>query len=279
MENYSILTTVYVKENPDFLRQSIDSMLAQTVLTNDYVIVKDGPLNEELDEVLDDYSKKYPFIHLITLPKNIGLGGALNFGIKACKNDLVARLDSDDISMPDRCELQLKAFEEHPEYAIVGSDMYEFNLDPDDIIALKVMPHTPEELYRYGKRRNAFNHSSVMYRKSILAQYGYYSSRRRSQDVELFSKVLYGKHPCININKPLIKFRCGDTRVIRKKSWSNVRSDIEIFYHIYKMGYSSLLDFFYILSLQLGFFLLPAKIATFLYKRMFRVNKCLYNRE
>lgn len=272
MENYSVLTTVYVKEKPEFLRQSIESMLTQTVLTNDYVIVKDGPLNEELDKILDSYADKYPFIHVVALPENVGLGSALNAGLEACKNELVARLDSDDISLPERCELQLKAFEEDPEYAIVGSDMYEFDEDPDKITALKVMPHTPEELYRYGKRRNAFNHSSVMYRKSVLAQYGFYSSRRRSQDVELFSKVLYGKHKCINIDKALIKFRCGDTRVVRKKSWSNVKSDIGIFRQIYKMGYSGLFDFLYVVVIQIGFFLLPNKAAAYLYKKMFRAK-------
>jgi glycosyltransferase involved in cell wall biosynthesis len=273
MENYSILTTVYVKENPKFLKESIESMLSQTALTDDYVIVKDGPLTEELDAILDEYKSKYPFINLVALPNNVGLGCALNEGLKVCKNDLVARLDSDDISMPDRCELQLKAFEQHPEYAIVGSDMDEFDDDPNVITAHKVMPHTPDELYRYGKRRNAFNHSSVMYRKSVLEQYGFYSNRRRSQDVELFSKVLYGKHQCINIDKALIKFRCGSTRVTRKKSWSNVKSDIGIFRDIYKMGYSGFFDFMYVVTIQIGFYLLPHKAAAFLYKKLFRSKK------
>ena len=270
MENYSILTTVYAKEDPSFLRQSIDSMLSQTVLTNDYVIVKDGPLTPELDQILDEYAKEYSFINLVALPENVGLGCALNEGIKVCKNELIARLDSDDISMPDRCELQLKAFEENPQYAIVGSDMYEFDTDPEQISALKVMPHKPQELYRYGKRRNAFNHSSVMYRKSVLEKYGFYSNRRRSQDVELFSKVLFGKHECINIDKPLIKFRCGNTRVERKKSWRNVKSDIGIFRGLRKMGYSGFFDFLYVVTIQIGFFILPTKLAGKLYKKMFR---------
>ena len=272
MQNYSVLTTVYAKEEPEFLRESIDSILAQTVLTNDYVIVKDGPLTDELDKVLNEYASQYSFIHLVALPENVGLGQALNAGIKECKNELIARLDSDDISLPERCELQLKEFELHPEYAIIGSDMYEFDHDPSVITAYKSMPHSPEELYRYGKRRNAFNHSTVMYRKSVLSKYGFYSSRRRSQDVELFSKVLHDNYKCSNIAEALVKFRCGDTRVARKKSWRNVKSDIGIFYQNYKMGYAGLVDFLYVLTIQIGFFVLPSRLAAVLYKKMFRKN-------
>lgn len=270
MEAYSVLTTVYAKEEPAFLRTSIESMLNQSVLTDDYVIVKDGPLTSELDAVLESYAQSYDFFNIVALEENVGLGAALRAGLSACKNDLVARLDSDDLSMPERCELQLRAFEKDPELVIVGTDMYEFNNDPDEIIALKVMPHTPEELYQYGKRRNAFNHSSVMYRKSVIEAHGSYSTMRRSQDVELFSKILHSKCKCINLDQPLIKFRCGDTRVQRKKSWRNVKSDLKIFWSIHKMGYSGRGDYLYVLAIQLGFYILPEKLAAYLYRKLFR---------
>lgn len=273
MDNYSILTTVYAKEEPSFLRDSIESMLAQTVRTNDYVIVKDGPLTAELDAVLAEYAEHYDFFHIVALEENVGLGAALRAGLSVCKNDLVARLDSDDISMPNRCECQLQAFDEDADLVIVGTDMYEFNNDPDEIIAVKVMPHAPEELYRYGKRRNAFNHSSVMYRKSVIEKHGSYSTMRRSQDVELFSKILFYKYKCINLNQPLIKFRCGDTRVKRKKSWRNVQSDLRIFWKIHKMGYSGFGDYLYVLVIQLGFYILPEGLAGYLYRKLFR-NSC-----
>ncbi len=272
MENYSVLTTVYEKEDPSFLRASIESMLAQSVLTNDYVIVKDGPLNDALDSVLEEYTKQYDFFNIVALKENVGLGAALRAGLSACKNDLVARLDSDDISLPNRCECQLKAFEADKDLVIVGTDMYEFNNDPDEIIAVKIMPHTPEELYRYGKRRNAFNHSSVMYRKSVIEAHGSYSTMRRSQDVELFSKILFHNCKCINLDQPLIKFRCGDTRVKRKKSWRNVRSDLRIFWGAHKMGYSSFVDYVYVLAIQLGFYILPEKMAGYLYRKLFRAS-------
>ena len=126
MSNYSILSTLYKNDSPEFLRQSIESMLAQTVVTNDYVLVADGPIPTELKAVLSEYEGKYDFFNIVQLPENVGLGAALNEGLKACKNDLVARLDADDISLPTRCEEQLSAFEKDVDLVIVGTDMYEF---------------------------------------------------------------------------------------------------------------------------------------------------------
>ena len=271
MENYSILTTLYKNDNPEFLRQSIDSMLAQTILTNDYVIVVDGPITKELEKVLDEYCKKYDFFHIVRLKENGGLGVALRVGIKECKNELIARLDADDLSVPERCELQLNEFEKDSKLAIVGSDMYEFDDDPRNLKDLKKMPATSKQIYEYGKRRNPFNHSSVMYKNSVIESMGNYSTMRRSQDVELWSKVIFSGYKCMNISKPLILFRTdGSNRVRRKKKWSNVKSDLKIFKRNYKMGYSSLFDYLYICIYQISFYLMPEKIANFLYMKLFR---------
>ena len=198
-------------------------------------------------------------------------GVALQHGVKECKNELIARLDSDDISVSNRCELQLREFEKEPELAIVGSDMYEFDKDPSKIKDIKRMPTTTEQIYRYGKRRNPFNHSSVMYKKSIIQSVGGYSTRRRSQDVELWAKVIYAGYKCKNIDKPLVYFRTdGVNRVKRKKKWSNVKSDLSVYKANYRMGYSSILDYMYICIYQIAFYLMPEKMASYLYMRLFR---------
>ncbi len=271
MENYSVLTTLYKNDSPIFLKQSIDSMIAQTVVTNDYVIVVDGPITEELEGVLADYQKKYDFFNIVRYEENSGLGYALKTGLHVCKNELVARLDSDDLSLPDRCELQLKMFERENDLVLVGSDMYEFDIDPHKVKDVKHMPYTPEAIYKYGKRRNPFNHSSVMYKKSKIEEVGSYSTMRRSQDIELWAKVIYKGYKCRNINKPLVLFRTdGINRVKRKKKWSNVKSDLSIFKKNYKMGYSSLFDYWYVCLYQIVFYLMPEKLASYFYMKLFR---------
>ena len=273
MYNYSVLTTVCKSDNPDFLKQSIESMLKQTVITNDYVIVQDGPITEELENVLQNYSSLHGFFNIIKLEKNGGLGVALNIGLKECRNELIARLDSDDISLPNRCEIQIKEFEKDPELAIIGTDMYEFDKTIDAIKDLKEMPCSSAEIYKYGKRRNPFNHSSVMYRKSVILAVGNYSSIRRSQDVELWSRIIYKGYKTKNISQPLIYFRTnGIQRLKRKRKWANVKSDINVFKQNYKMGYSSLLDYMFVCIYELAFYLIPENLAEFLYKKLFRTK-------
>ena len=113
-EKYSVLMSVYYREKPEFLRQSMESILHQTVPTDDFVLVCDGPLNPELDAVIAQMQQAFgPVLYVLRLKQNGGLGKALNAGIQHCKNELVARMDSDDISRPDRCEKQLKVFLQH----------------------------------------------------------------------------------------------------------------------------------------------------------------------
>ena len=271
MDNYSVLTTVYKNDNPDYFKQSIDSMLCQTVVTNDYVIVADGPLSQELDDVISSYSEKYNIFHIVRLAENSGLGIALRTGLTECKNELIARLDADDISLPNRCELQLNAFESDPELAIIGSDMYEFDETPEVIKDIKRMPSTTKQIYNYGKRRNPFNHSTVMYKKSVVLAVGNYSTMRRSQDIELWSKIIFQGYKTKNINEPLIYFRTdGAQRIRRKRKWSNVKSDLKIFKQNYKMGYASFFDYIYVCVYQTAFYLMPEKLAGKLYMLLFR---------
>ena len=112
LDNYSVLMSVYYKENPEWLKESIESMLKQTIKTNDFVLIEDGKLTRELEDIVVEYERKYPDIfNVVRLEENIGLGPALEKGINICKNEIIARMDSDDISVATRCEKQLKELE------------------------------------------------------------------------------------------------------------------------------------------------------------------------
>ena len=188
MEKYSVLMSLYKKEHPAYLRLALDSMLNQTIAPDEIVLVEDGPLTDELYDVLKEY---VPFLHLVVNEKNLGLGLALNTGLRACRNELVARMDTDDISKPDRCEKQLKRFAEKPELALVGCHIDEFIGTPDQVVSQRRVPLRSEEIYRFAKRRSAFNHPAVMYRKSAVLAEGGYSDLKRNQDVELFGRMLF----------------------------------------------------------------------------------------
>ena len=191
LKNYSVLMSVYYKENPEWLRQSIESMLNQTIITNDFVIIKDGKLTKDLDDVISEYYEKYPDIfHIIELESNVGLGPALAIGVEECKNELIARMDSDDISIKDRCERQLEKFGEQPELDIVGSSVAEFIDDTDNIQAYRILPETDEEIKKFARRRNPFGHPSVMLRKSKTLEAGNYRSYYLIEDYDMWIRMI-----------------------------------------------------------------------------------------
>ncbi len=103
MEKYSVLMTVYKDDNPEYFSVALDSMVKQTYPADEIVLVKDGPIREELQKVIDEQIKKGAPIVQVQLPNNVGLGEALNEGIRVVKNELIVRMDSDDYSLPTRC--------------------------------------------------------------------------------------------------------------------------------------------------------------------------------
>lgn len=267
---YSILTSVYEREDANSLRLSLMSMLNQTIPPDDYVIIADGPLTNELDNVIEDLSKKYKCIQVIRLEKNVGLGRALNIGLEKCKNELIARMDSDDISIENRCELQLKEFEEDKNLDIVGTSIMEFVDNPDNISNIKISPETMDEIYKYGKRRNPFNHPTVMYKRSTILKYGGYSSMRQGQDHELFIRLLSEGCRGKNIKEPLLKFRSNLKMYGRRKSWNSVKSYIKVVYTSFKSGYASILDLLIVVLIQLSLFALPVFFVEIVYKKFLR---------
>lgn len=267
MEKYSVLMSLYKKEKPEYLTLAVDSMINQTVKPDEIVIVKDGPLTEELDAMLEDYATKYPeLLHIVVNETNLGLGLALNEGLKACRNELVARMDTDDISKPERCEKQLKRFEEKPELSIVGSHIDEFQKIKENVISSRKVPCSSEEIYEFAKRRSAFNHPVVMYRKSKVLEQGGYDNLRRNQDVDLFGRMLYAGCKAENIDEALLWFRSSDELAKRRRSWENTKSYIDTIKKLWKMGYSDFSDYLIVTVAQIVMFVCPVKVQHFIYK-------------
>ena len=266
-EKYSVLMSLYVKEKPEYLRLAIDSMLNQTVIPDEIVIVEDGPLNHELYLVLDEYEGK---IKRVRNEKNIGLGLALNVGLKKCRNELVARMDTDDISKPTRCEKQLKRFEQRPELSIVGAWVDEFTEVTDQVVSTRVVPTDSDAIYNFAKKRSAFNHPVVMYRKSAVLKQGGYADLRRNQDVDLFGRMLFAGEKAENIDEALLWFRSNDDLAKRRKSWENTWSYIDTIRRFWKMGYSSFFDYAMIVIAQTGMYLMPVKLQHWVYKKFLR---------
>ena len=271
MQKYSFLMSVYKKENPKYLEKSIQSMLNQTIKPDEIIIVKDGPLTKQLDTVITRYEKQNKkLFKIIQLKKNIGLGLALNEGIKKSKNELIARMDSDDISKPERCEKQLKQFSKNKNLSICGTNIEEFYETTDNIIGRRIVPESSSDIYEFGKRRSPFNHPTVMYKKKAVIDNNGYSDLRRNQDVDLFGRMMYSGCYAYNVEESLLYFRANSQLTKRRKSCENTKSYIGTIKRFWKMGYSSFTDYIAVLIMQTIVFICPEKIQYFIYKRFLR---------
>ena len=271
MEKYSVLMSLYSKEKPNQLVLSIDSMINQSIPPDEIVIVEDGELTDELYKIVDTYTRNHP--KLFTIVKNnqnLGLGLSLNNGLFAARNNLVARMDTDDISKNDRCEKQLKVFEINKELSIVGSWVDEFAENTDSILSTRKVPEKTDEIYKFSKRRSAFNHPAVMYKKASVLECGGYNDLKRNQDVDLFGRMMFAGYKAYNIQESLLLFRTNIELAKRRKSWVNTKSYLKVIRNFWKMGFSSFWDFFIVSIAQIVMFLMPARMQNWFYRIFLR---------
>ena len=269
MLNYSVLMTVYEKDNPEYLKDSINSMLNQTVKTNDFVLVCDGKLTEKLNSIVEQYAKDYKgLFNIIMLPENVGLGKALQLGVLQCKNEYVARMDDDDISCSNRCEVELDYMEKNQDISIVSSYMNEFDVDFTCPIRVKKVPINHDEILSYSKRRNPFNHSAVIFRKSAIIKAGNYSDMRTNQDVDLWVRMLNKGFRGANIDLPLVNFRFDNGTYERRKNWNNVKLLISVWRRFYNNKYCSFYDYIVVAFTQIAVFLMPESFIKWAYNHL-----------
>lgn len=260
-KKYSVLMSLYDKENPSWFVDSLMSMIKQTVQPSEIIIVLDGPITGSLQAEVNRFKEAYPeMIKIIPLKNNIGLGKALDEGLKHCSYDLVARMDTDDISLPSRCEEQLKKFEKEEDLSIVGTYINEFYDEPDNIISSRQVPTTQKDIKEFIKRRSPFNHPTVMFKKNDVINCGGYGKLRRKQDLDLFSRMINSGYKGSNIDKSLVLFRSNEENFKRRKSWSYVKSYIIAQHAIWRRGHCSMLDLVVVTSGQLFMYLAPMSI-------------------
>ncbi len=227
--NYSVLMSVYYKEKANNLIIAMDSIWNQTIKTNDFVLVCDGPLNNDLDTVIEDMQAGHPELHVVRLEKNGGLGNALNSGIKHCRNELVARMDSDDISRNNRIEKQLSVFASNPDISVCSGIVEEFSVSTDEIDSCRVLPEKHAEIVQFTKKRNPFNHPCVMYKKSAVEEAGGYQDFYLLEDYYLWVRMIQNGAIGYNIQEPLLWMRAGSDMYKRRAGWKYAKSQKALF--------------------------------------------------
>mgnify|MGYP004467316687 CR=1 FL=1 len=234
----SVLMSVYEKENPEFLKKALDSIYAQSMKPDEIVLVEDGKLTEALEAVISDY----PRLRILKLEENQQLGRALEAGLKVCRYELVARMDSDDIMMPKRLERQYRYMIENPHLAACGGEIAEF-IDEDKMLREKSMPISPDAVYMYGKLRNPMNHMTVMFRKSAIEAVGGYRHFPGLEDYDLWIRLIMNGYKLSNLPEVLVKARIGEGFAKRRGGWKYFKTYHKLRREQYKLGYLSLYEY------------------------------------
>lgn len=263
--------SVYHKEKSEYLKQAIESIQTQTLSTNDFVLVCDGPLNEQLDSVIATKQQEMgDTLNVVRLAKNGGLGNALNEGIKHCKNELVARMDSDDIAYPDRCEKQIAVFNTHPEVSICSGIVEEFTTDPNTVDTRRVPPETHAEIVEFAKKRNPFNHPCVMYKKSAVEAAGSYQDFYLLEDYYLWLRMLMAGYRGYNIQEPLLHMRAGSDMYKRRGGWKHAKTQMKLFKFMKDENFIGNAQYIKSCVIRSGSSLAPNWLRKFMFEKVLR---------
>ena len=274
MAEYSVLMSVYSKENPQYLSDSLDSMFTQTLKPQEIILVCDGPLTNKLDSVIEEKEQQYGgILRVLRLSENGGLGNALREGLKHCSNELIARMDSDDLSMPNRCELQVNYMTKHTETAVLGGYIEEFDDDPDLAHTLRTVPENHEEIVRFSKKRNPFNHMTVMFRKSAVLSVGGYLDFLFLEDYYLWIRMFLSGYQGHNLQEVLVKARTGKGMIKRRSGKAYAESQKNLFKYMLDNGYISTANYLCSITERKLMALAPPLVRESAYKILLRNRK------
>lgn len=237
MLNFSVLISVYCKENPQFLKLALNSIwVNQTLKPSEVVIVKDGRVTADLDVVIDKFCKIAP-VKIVSFIENRGLGVALAKGLENCTHEIVARMDADDIAMPDRFEKQIEFLVSNFEYDIIGSNIAEFENSENKIIGIRNVPNKFEDIIAFSKKRNPLNHMTVMFKRSSVLAAGNYLPLQGYEDYYLWIRMINNGCMIYNIQEELMLARVGDEMLIRRQGVNFYKQEIKLQKLFYKIGY------------------------------------------
>ena len=268
---FSVLMSLYIKEKAEYFDECMQSMLRQTVLPTEIVIVFDGPISDELRNTVEKYKKQNPgWIKTIENEKNKGLGLALADGVPACTYELIARMDTDDIAREDRFEKQLQMFMQDPELDICGSHIIEFEGTIDNELSRRNVPITHQEIAKYQKQRSAFNHMTVMYKKSTVLRAGNYEHCPLMEDDMMWIRMLIAGAKCANVDDYLVYARTGYAMIERRGGWTYYKKYKSGRKKILDTGYISKWDYYKTVGVQLIVALVPKKIRLFIFVKILR---------
>lgn len=267
---FSLLISEYIGGNSEYLNRALKSIWDDQILKPDQIVfVKDGSLTNDLNFVIDKWKLKLGnVLSVIELQNNVGLGEALNIGLSNCKYDLIARMDSDDISLPERFRNQIDFFYNNPDIDILGSYISEFDNHEGVETSVRFVPITHQEIIKFARIRNPFNHPSVMYKKNSVLRAGGPKNFTGFDDYYLWARMIIDGSKCANIPKILLKMRAGYGQLERRSGFKYAMSEIKLQKKFLNIGFINYFEFIQNVTIRFIARIVPKSLVKAIYKKL-----------
>lgn len=271
---FSVLMSVYKNEKVEFFKQALDSVITQTLVPDEIILIRDGEVPEVLQNAIDEYLSKYPKLFTyIPLETNGGLGNALRIGVERAKNEIIARMDTDDICVPNRFEKQMRFMQDNPQVDIVGGNIAEFTDTPERIVDYRIVPSSHEEIEEFIKKRSPFNHMTVVFKKQSVLKANNYQSFYLFEDWYLWLRMYLQGCKFANLDEILVFARTTDMSA-RRGGWKYYKSCKKLLKFMKK---NKIIGFFSYMKSSIirfcGYVLIPNKLRAWCYKKFLRKDK------
>lgn len=270
---FSVLMSIYKNDKSDEVVNALDSIFNQSCKPSQIVLVLDGPISEDLRDAIYLFAKKNPIIDIVPLNENVGLGKALSIGLGYCKYDYIARMDSDDYSLPDRFEKQVRYLQDHPDIDVLGGQIAEYDSTMVNKLAVRKVPTTMTVIVQMMKRRNAMNHVTVMYRKSAVLNSGNYQHCPYFEDYYLWCRMINNGCKFHNLDDVIVNVRTGEGMYQRRGGKVYNEAIIGFQKKILKLGLINRVQYFTNLIIRLSVANMPNFFRGTLYRMLLRGKK------
>jgi glycosyltransferase involved in cell wall biosynthesis len=267
--DFDVLMSIYAGENARYFDECMESLRAQSLQPSNLVLVVDGPLGAALQDAVRSWSRRWgASMKTVALARNVGLASALNAGLGECSSTWVARMDTDDVCMPERFRTQVDFLSQNPGVDVLGSWAEQFDDASGLSTGVRSCPGTDEEIRRWMPFRNPMNHMTVIFRKEKVLGVGGYTPLRYGEDYLLWMKLASGGCRMANVQKSLVRARVGASTIERRRGLRYVALEFSLQRHLLRRGLTTPLKALPVLALRVSSRLLPARILSAVYRRL-----------